>query len=134
MSELNPQEMVDIITLDRIAEVLQLRNTADPDDARAEVIDDLHRVRNMLVHSSNMPQVNGPTVALTGANAAIATFAAAANQSYGFRLTVKDPFGLMASASTTVTATTTAARPSLAGSVTISSRRLRAPLMVKPWS
>ena len=35
MSELNPQEMVDIITLDRIAEVLQLRNTADPDDARA---------------------------------------------------------------------------------------------------
>jgi repressor LexA len=61
MSELNPQEMVDIITLDRIAEVLQLRNTADPDDARAEVIDDLHRVRNMLVHSPNMPQVGGPT-------------------------------------------------------------------------
>jgi repressor LexA len=61
VSELNPQEMVDIITLDRIAEVLQLRNTADPDDARAGVIDDLHRVRNMLVHSPNMPQVGGPT-------------------------------------------------------------------------
>ena len=61
MSELNPQEMVDIITLDRIAEVLQLRNTADPDDARAEVIGDLHQVRNMLVHGPNMPQVNGPT-------------------------------------------------------------------------
>ena len=61
MSESNPQEMVDIITLDRIAEVLQLRNTADPDEARAEVIGDLHRVRNMLVHGPNMLQVNGPT-------------------------------------------------------------------------
>lgn len=52
-------------------------------------------------------QVNGPTAAISGANAAIATFTAAANQSYGFRLTVRDPFGLMASASTTVTTTRT---------------------------
>ena len=48
-------------------------------------------------------QVYGPTVAITGANTAIATFTAAASQSYGFRLTVKDPYGLMSSASTTVT-------------------------------
>jgi hypothetical protein len=53
--------MVDIIILDRIAEVLQLRNTADPDDARAGVIGDLYRVRNMLVHGPGMPQVKGPT-------------------------------------------------------------------------
>jgi len=48
-------------------------------------------------------QVYGPNVAITGANSAIATFTAAASQSYGFRLTVKDPYGLMSSASTTVT-------------------------------
>jgi hypothetical protein len=48
-------------------------------------------------------QVFGPPVAITGANAAIATFTAAASQSYGFRLTVKDPYGLMSSANTTVT-------------------------------
>src|SRR5260370_21242246 len=52
-------------------------------------------------------QVNCPTVAISGANAAIATFTTAANQSYRFRLTVKDPFGLMSSASTTVTTTRT---------------------------
>jgi hypothetical protein len=48
-------------------------------------------------------QTHGPTVAITGANSAIATFPAAASQSYGFRLTVKDTFGLTASANTTVT-------------------------------
>jgi len=48
-------------------------------------------------------QVYGPPVALTGANTAIATFTAAGSQSYGFRLTVKDPYGLMSSANTTVT-------------------------------
>src|SRR6266478_3781378 len=48
-------------------------------------------------------QAYGPPVALTGANAAIATFTAAASQSYGFRLTVRDPYGLMSSANTTVT-------------------------------
>jgi hypothetical protein len=54
VNDLNPQEIIDIITLDRITEVLQLRNTADPDDARTEVIGDLHRIRNMLVHSPDM--------------------------------------------------------------------------------
>ena len=48
VSEHNPQEIIDIITLDRITEVLQLRNAADPDDARSDVIGDLHRIRNML--------------------------------------------------------------------------------------
>jgi hypothetical protein len=52
-------------------------------------------------------QIFGPTVAITGANSAIATFTAAASQSYGFRLTVKDPYGLMSSANTTVTTTRT---------------------------
>jgi OmpA family/PKD domain len=53
-------------------------------------------------------QVYGPNVAITGANTAIATFTAAASQSYGFRLTVKDPYGLTSSATTTVTTVRTA--------------------------
>lgn len=59
MNDLNPREIVDIITLDRITEVLQLRNTADPDDARTEVIGDLHRIRNMLVHNADVTYLNG---------------------------------------------------------------------------
>ena len=48
-------------------------------------------------------QVNGPTVSISNSTAAIATFTATGGQSYGFRLTVKSPFGLQSSANTTVT-------------------------------
>ncbi len=49
-------------------------------------------------------QVNGPNVAISGANTAIATFTAAPSTSYGFRLTVTDQVsGLTATANTTVT-------------------------------
>lgn len=49
-------------------------------------------------------QVNGPTVAITNANSAIATFTAAGSTSYGFTLTVTDQVtGLTASANTSVT-------------------------------
>lgn len=49
-------------------------------------------------------QVSGPNVAISSANAAIATFTAAGSTSYGFRLTVIDQLtGLTASANTTVT-------------------------------
>jgi chitinase len=48
-------------------------------------------------------QVNGPTVAMSGANTAIATFTAAGSTSYGFTLTVTDQVtGLTASANTFV--------------------------------
>jgi hypothetical protein len=50
-------------------------------------------------------QIAGPSVSITGANAATATFPAAAGQSYSFRLTVKDPGGLQGTARTTVTTT-----------------------------
>jgi hypothetical protein len=48
-------------------------------------------------------QISGPSVAISNANAAVATFPAAPNQTYYFRLTVKNPAGLQASATTTVT-------------------------------
>jgi hypothetical protein len=48
-------------------------------------------------------QVSGPSVPLTGATQAQATFTAVAGQSYSFRLTVKDPFGLTAVARANVT-------------------------------
>jgi hypothetical protein len=49
-------------------------------------------------------QVSGPNVAISGANAAKATFTAAGSTSYGFRLTVTDQLdGLTASATTSVT-------------------------------
>jgi len=49
-------------------------------------------------------QVNGPNVALSGANTATATFTAATSTSYGFTLTVTDQVsGLTASANTYVT-------------------------------
>lgn len=49
-------------------------------------------------------QVNGPTVALSGASTAIATFTAVGSTSYGFTLTVTDQVsGLTATANTTVT-------------------------------
>ena len=51
MSELNTEEIINIVILDRITEVLQLRETDDPDSTRAEVIFDLHRIRNMLAHN-----------------------------------------------------------------------------------
>ena len=48
-------------------------------------------------------QVNGPTVALSSTSTPVVTFTAAAGQSYGFRLTVRNTDGLQSSASTTVT-------------------------------
>lgn len=48
-------------------------------------------------------QVSGPAVGLTGKNESRATFAAAAGQTYSFRLTVKDELGLSSLARTTVT-------------------------------
>jgi hypothetical protein len=54
--------------------------------------------------SYSWTQVNGPTVAISSANAAIATFSAAGSTSYGFRLTVTDTLtGLTGTATTTVT-------------------------------
>jgi len=48
-------------------------------------------------------QVNGPSIAISGANTAQATFTAGASSSYGFRLTVTDQVtGLTASADTYV--------------------------------
>ncbi|MGD0364864.1 MAG: OmpA family protein [Bryobacteraceae bacterium] len=49
-------------------------------------------------------QVSGPSVPISGANSAIATFTAAGSTSYGFSLTVTDQLtGLTGSANTTVT-------------------------------
>jgi hypothetical protein len=54
--------------------------------------------------SYSWTQVSGPSVAISGANMAIATFPAAGSTSYGFRLTVTDQVsGLFATANTTVT-------------------------------
>jgi len=54
--------------------------------------------------SYSWTQVSGPSVPITGANAATATFTAAPSTSYGFRLTVTDQVSnLFATASTTVT-------------------------------
>ncbi len=50
-------------------------------------------------------EVTGPTVAISNANTPVATFTAAANQTYSFRLTVADPNGISASATTTVKTT-----------------------------
>jgi len=47
-------------------------------------------------------QITGNPVTLSGANSAKATFTAAANQTYSFRLTVKNTDNLQAAASTTV--------------------------------
>lgn len=58
----------------------------------------------------NWQQTGGPTVTLQNANAAIATFTAAAGQSYAFRLTVRDTGGLQSTATTTVSS---AAAPNL---------------------
>jgi hypothetical protein len=52
-------------------------------------------------------QVGGPSVALSGANTVKPTFTAQANQTYMFRLLVKDPGGLQSTATTTVSAVTT---------------------------
>jgi len=45
----------------------------------------------------------GPSVTISNATSAVATFTAAAGQTYGFRLTVRDSFGLQNIARTTVT-------------------------------
>jgi hypothetical protein len=50
-------------------------------------------------------QIAGPSVAISGANAAIATFTAAASTTYSFRLTVTNTSGLQATAMTTVKTT-----------------------------
>jgi len=47
-------------------------------------------------------QIAGPSVSISGRNTATATFPAAANNTYSFRLTVKDPGGLQSTARTTV--------------------------------
>ena len=47
-------------------------------------------------------QIAGPAIQLTGANAAIATYTAEEGQTYQFRLTVKDPEGLMGTDRVTV--------------------------------
>lgn len=47
-------------------------------------------------------QISGPSVAISSANAAVATFTAAANTTYSFRLTVTNTSGLQATATTTV--------------------------------
>jgi hypothetical protein len=54
-------------------------------------------------------QINGPTVAISNATAAKATFTAVAGNSYGFRLTVTNTDGLSGTATTAVT--TQAAAP-----------------------
>ena len=58
MSELNTEEIINIVILDRITEVLHLRETDDPDNTRAEVISDLHRIRNMLAHNMGAADVD----------------------------------------------------------------------------
>jgi hypothetical protein len=50
-------------------------------------------------------QIGGASVNISNSTAAVATFTAAAGQTYNFRLTVKDPAGLQSTATTTVTAT-----------------------------
>jgi predicted transcriptional regulator len=50
MTEMRPEETLDILTVDRIAEVLQIRDADRPDVRRAEVLADLHVIRNMLAH------------------------------------------------------------------------------------
>jgi len=57
----------------------------------------------------NWVQIAGPTVTINNATAAIATFTAAAGQSYSFRLTVKNTDNLSASASTSVSTASPAA-------------------------
>ena len=52
MAEMRPEETLDIVTVDRIAEVLQIRDADRPDAQRAEVLADLHVIRNMLAHYS----------------------------------------------------------------------------------
>jgi hypothetical protein len=48
-------------------------------------------------------QIAGPSVSISGMNSATATFTAAENQTYSFRLTVTDPGGMKSTARTTVT-------------------------------
>ena len=48
-------------------------------------------------------QIAGPAISLTGGNTARASFAAAENQTYAFRLTVKDPGAAMGTARVTIT-------------------------------
>jgi len=52
-------------------------------------------------------QTGGPSVAISGATSAVATFQGASGQFYSFRLNVKVPSGLQSNASTTVTVTKT---------------------------
>jgi RNA polymerase sigma-70 factor (sigma-E family) len=55
----SPREAIDSVTLDRITEVLQLRNDADPDDARSDVLSALYQIRNMLMHGAPVLCVEG---------------------------------------------------------------------------
>jgi hypothetical protein len=58
-------------------------------------------------------QESGPTVSISNATSSIATFAAAAGQSYTFRLTVRDTFGSQSVARTTVTVAASAGAPNV---------------------
>jgi len=60
---------------------------------------------NGLALTYTWTQEGGPTVAISGANSAVATFNAAAGQSYLFLLTVRNSAGLSASARVRVTTT-----------------------------
>ncbi len=64
MNEPNPREVLDIATLERIEEELRLRDATAPDTRRAEVINDLRVIRNMLVHGVRPGQGMAGDVAL----------------------------------------------------------------------
>lgn len=55
MNEPDPREIIDIATLERIEEVLRLRDAADPDPLRTTMIHDLRTIRNMLAHNMARP-------------------------------------------------------------------------------
>jgi hypothetical protein len=58
MNEPDPREILDIATLERIEEVLRLRDAAGPDPRRTAVIHDLRIIRNMLVHNMARPDTS----------------------------------------------------------------------------
>lgn len=54
MSTPSAHEIIDPVTLDRIVEVLQLRNAADPDEDRAAALEQLRKIRNMITHGYSL--------------------------------------------------------------------------------
>jgi rubrerythrin len=61
VSDSNPLVVIDTNVLIRIVKILQLRNEADPDDARADVIRGLYRIQSMLVHSAGAVYLDADT-------------------------------------------------------------------------